>query len=231
MVQRDRNRWQYRARAYLRLTGPTVRTGGHCLRRVLEKLDECQNGIETRLLEALDLCHRQQTSLGAELEHAWKAGDAWTRAAHDDAHCKRERRGNVASSDPRAGSAGRLLPNSRLTAIMEGDVSSDVAESDDCVGLGELVGVSGDELVDVLVAAPDEVAPVSHVSEGTCPSSCPVPSDSPDSLPSPATERAPPPSTMATLHSHRHLMCMVKTGSMPRMTRLFGRAKRRARIA
>ncbi len=69
MVQRDRNRWQYRARAYLRLTGLTVRTGGHYLRRVLDKLTECPDGIETRLLEGLGLCHRQQMILGEELEH------------------------------------------------------------------------------------------------------------------------------------------------------------------
>jgi hypothetical protein len=112
-----------------------------------------------------------------------------------------------------------------------GSVLTSVVDSEDDVASGEVVGELVDVLVDVLVAEPDEVAPGPHVCEGTCSPSLAVLSDPPDSVPSPASERAPQPSTMATLHNHRHRICIIKTGSMPRMTRLVGRAKRMARIA
>lgn len=69
MVQRDRNRWQYRARAYLRLTGLKVRTGGHYLGKAIDHLLDQPEGIDRRLLDALGLCQRQQSILAEELSH------------------------------------------------------------------------------------------------------------------------------------------------------------------
>jgi transposase len=70
MIQRDRNRWQYRARAALRASGYKVRTGGHYLRRALDQLLASELGIDAHLLDLLELCQRQESSLGLELRRA-----------------------------------------------------------------------------------------------------------------------------------------------------------------
>jgi transposase len=69
IVQRDRNRWQYRARAMLRAHGLRTRTGGHYLRKYIDQLLEHPDGIETELLESLGLCERFITMLDEELAH------------------------------------------------------------------------------------------------------------------------------------------------------------------
>jgi len=69
MVQRDRNRWQYRARAMLRSHGLRTRTGGHYLRKYIARLLEHPDGVHTELLESLGLCERFITMLGEELAH------------------------------------------------------------------------------------------------------------------------------------------------------------------
>jgi transposase len=69
VVQRDRNRWQYRARAFLRAEGVRTRTGGHYLRKRVDELLEHPNGVESELLESLGLCERSMTMLGEELRH------------------------------------------------------------------------------------------------------------------------------------------------------------------
>ena len=55
MIQVDRNRWQYRARSALRASGHKVRTGGHYLRAALDRLLKSPYGIDTHLLELLEL--------------------------------------------------------------------------------------------------------------------------------------------------------------------------------
>jgi len=69
IVQRDRNRWQYRARAMLRSHGLRTRTGGHYLRKYIDRLLEHPDGVHTELLESLGLCERFITMLGEELAH------------------------------------------------------------------------------------------------------------------------------------------------------------------
>jgi transposase len=70
MIQTDRNRWQYRARSALRASGYKVRTGGRHLRAALEELLASLHGIDSRLLELLELCQRQEASLSFELKRA-----------------------------------------------------------------------------------------------------------------------------------------------------------------
>lgn len=67
MLQVERNRWQYRARAALRGSGRTMRTGGHYLRRSLKAYLEVDGGLAPDLRELLALCQRQQAALGLEL--------------------------------------------------------------------------------------------------------------------------------------------------------------------
>ncbi len=69
IVQRDRNRWQYRARAFLRAEGRRVTTGGHHLRKQVDRLLEHPDGVDTTLLESLGLCERLITVLTEELGH------------------------------------------------------------------------------------------------------------------------------------------------------------------
>ncbi len=69
IVQRDRNRWQYRARAMLRGAGVSTRAGGHYIRKHMAQLLESPDGVETILLDGLGLCQRQVEILGEELEH------------------------------------------------------------------------------------------------------------------------------------------------------------------
>ena len=68
-VQRDRNRWQYRARAYFRANGFKIRTGGHYLRKAMDKLVQRPDGVDTIQLEGLGLCERYDTMLSEELAH------------------------------------------------------------------------------------------------------------------------------------------------------------------
>lgn len=53
IVQRDRNRWQYRARAMLRAHGLRTRIGCLYLRRHIANLLEHPAGVDTGLLESL----------------------------------------------------------------------------------------------------------------------------------------------------------------------------------
>jgi transposase len=67
MVQAERNRWQYRARAALRASGRRLRTGGHYLRRALKGCLEGTSDLDASLRETLALCMRQEASLATEL--------------------------------------------------------------------------------------------------------------------------------------------------------------------
>ena len=67
LQQTERNRWQYRARAALRASGRTLRTGGHYLRRSLKGYLEVASDLEAPLRETLALCQRQETALALEL--------------------------------------------------------------------------------------------------------------------------------------------------------------------
>jgi transposase len=67
MLQAERNRWQYRARAALRGCGRKVRTGKHHLRRSLKAYLEVDCGLAGDLCELLALCQRQEASLSLEL--------------------------------------------------------------------------------------------------------------------------------------------------------------------
>jgi transposase len=67
MLQTERNRWQYRARAALRASGRTLRTGGHSLRRSLKGYLEVAIDLNAPLRETLALCQRQEASLALEL--------------------------------------------------------------------------------------------------------------------------------------------------------------------
>ena len=69
VIQRDKNRWHYRARALLRGTGVTLKMGGHYLRKNLDGLLENPEGMDTMLLDGLGLCQRQAEFLGEELAH------------------------------------------------------------------------------------------------------------------------------------------------------------------
>jgi hypothetical protein len=66
MLQTERNRWQYRARAALRASGRTLRTGGHYLLRSLKGYLEVASDLEVPLRETLALCQRQETALALE---------------------------------------------------------------------------------------------------------------------------------------------------------------------
>jgi transposase len=70
MIQRDRNRWQYRARAALRGSGYKIRTGGNYLRKALDSLLSTTLGADAQLVELLELCQRQEGSLTLELARA-----------------------------------------------------------------------------------------------------------------------------------------------------------------
>jgi transposase len=67
VIQIDRNRWQYRARAALRASGYRIKTGGHWLRKVLDELLATPNGIDAYLNDTLELCQRQEAALSLEL--------------------------------------------------------------------------------------------------------------------------------------------------------------------
>jgi transposase len=68
VVQSDRNRWQYRARACLRASGFTPRLGGHYLRKSMPDYLTVDSGLEESRREMLGLCQRQEASLAAELK-------------------------------------------------------------------------------------------------------------------------------------------------------------------
>jgi transposase len=67
MLQAERNRWQYRARAALRASGHRLRPGGHYLRRSLQGYLGAASDLEAPLRETLGLCQRQEASLATEL--------------------------------------------------------------------------------------------------------------------------------------------------------------------
>jgi transposase len=58
MVVRDRKRWQYRARAFLRSEGTRVSPGNRTIRRKLDELLEHPDGVNSELLDSLGLCER-----------------------------------------------------------------------------------------------------------------------------------------------------------------------------
>jgi transposase len=68
MLQSDRNRWQYRARACLRAWGLTPRAGAHyrCHKAMPGYLAE-DSGLEASRCQMLALCQRQEASLAAEV--------------------------------------------------------------------------------------------------------------------------------------------------------------------
>ena len=65
MVMRDRKRWQYRARAFLRSYGVRVSPGNSRIRQKVDEILENPNGTDTELLDSLGLCERS-ISLFAE---------------------------------------------------------------------------------------------------------------------------------------------------------------------
>jgi transposase len=69
IVQRDRNRWQYRARATLRGLGLRTRPGAFYLRKRMNQLIERPDGIDTDVLETLGLAERFITLLEEEMHH------------------------------------------------------------------------------------------------------------------------------------------------------------------
>ena len=69
IVQRDRNRWQYRARATLRSVGIRARPGAFYLRKLMNRLIERPDGVDTDILESLGLAQRFITLLEEELSH------------------------------------------------------------------------------------------------------------------------------------------------------------------
>jgi transposase len=68
MVQADRNRWQYRARACLRASGHAPRLGGHYLGKSLPGYLAADGGLAESRRAMLELCQRQEASLAAEVE-------------------------------------------------------------------------------------------------------------------------------------------------------------------
>jgi transposase len=69
IVQRDRNRWHYRAHAYLRATGHKAQRGAGHLRKAMDTMLESPDGVQTTALDRLGLCDRQMTALREELGH------------------------------------------------------------------------------------------------------------------------------------------------------------------
>jgi len=67
MVQSDRNRWQYRARACLRASGFTPRLGAHYLRKSMPSYLAEDSALEASRRPMLELCQRQEVALAAEL--------------------------------------------------------------------------------------------------------------------------------------------------------------------
>jgi hypothetical protein len=55
MIQRDRNRWQYRTRAALRGAGYKIRTHGHHLRKALDQHLSTSLKTDAPLVELLEL--------------------------------------------------------------------------------------------------------------------------------------------------------------------------------
>jgi transposase len=70
VIQTDRNRWQYRARAALRASGTRTKTGRTRLRKTLDELLATPNGIDAHLNDTLELCQRQEAALSGELRRA-----------------------------------------------------------------------------------------------------------------------------------------------------------------
>jgi transposase len=58
MVMRDRKRWQYRARAFLRSDGVRVSPGNSRIRRKIDEILEHPDGTDTELLDSLGFCER-----------------------------------------------------------------------------------------------------------------------------------------------------------------------------
>ena len=63
MVMRDRKRWQYRARAFMRSHGVQARPGNYRLRNKINELLERTEGVDTDLLDSLGLCERTMSLL------------------------------------------------------------------------------------------------------------------------------------------------------------------------
>jgi transposase len=67
MLQVERNRWRYRARAGLRSVGRTAPPGAPYLARSLRRWLAPGSGLESHVRELLALCQRQEAALATEL--------------------------------------------------------------------------------------------------------------------------------------------------------------------
>jgi transposase len=63
----ERKRWLLRARSYLRAAGISMRKGASKITRLLDDASKSPDGIPTTIVDALELCARQQKQLGVEL--------------------------------------------------------------------------------------------------------------------------------------------------------------------
>jgi transposase len=68
-IQKDRNRWFYRARASLRSVGLGPRAGASAIRKRMAELLEHPDGCDTGLLETLGLAERMISVLDEEMKH------------------------------------------------------------------------------------------------------------------------------------------------------------------
>src|SRR5690606_35411819 len=66
MITRDRTRWQYRARAFLRSRGVQVSPGNSQIRKKVDELLEHPDGVDTELLDSLGLCERALSMFAEE---------------------------------------------------------------------------------------------------------------------------------------------------------------------
>lgn len=139
IVQRDRNRWQYRARSLLRGVGVPTRAGGFYIRKKMTQLLEDPDGMDTVVLEGLGLCERQVEILGEEFAHI--EATIHTRCAKIDAV---RRLMTIPGVGPWASASiyaavgdVRRFPNAKALAAYAGLVPS-VRQSGDVAQLGTI---------------------------------------------------------------------------------------------
>ena len=68
-VAAERKRWWLRARCHLRAAGVPVAKGATKIARMLDGALAMPDGLPASVVDALDLCARQQSQLGVELSH------------------------------------------------------------------------------------------------------------------------------------------------------------------
>lgn len=68
-MPRDRNRWQYRARATLRSVGMRAKPGVFYIRKLMNQLIENPDGVDSEALESLGLAERFITLFDEELKY------------------------------------------------------------------------------------------------------------------------------------------------------------------